>query len=62
MTAYVFPGQGAQFVGMGNEITEKFPQAAEYFQKANSILGFDIESIMKTGTIEELTRTECIDG
>ena len=58
MTAYVFPGQGAQFVGMGNEITEKFPQAAEYFQKANSILGFDIESIMKTGTIEELTRTE----
>ena len=58
MTAYVFPGQGAQFVGMGNEISEKFPQAAAYFQKANAILGFDIETIMKTGTIEELTRTE----
>lgn len=58
MTAYVFPGQGAQFVGMGNEISEKFPQAEAYFQKANAILGFDIETIMKTGTIEELTRTE----
>jgi [acyl-carrier-protein] S-malonyltransferase len=58
MTAYVFPGQGAQFVGMGNEISEKFPQSEEYFQKANAILGFDIETIMKTGTIEELTRTE----
>jgi [acyl-carrier-protein] S-malonyltransferase len=57
-TAYVFPGQGAQFVGMGNEISEKFPDAANYFQKANAILGFDIETIMKTGTIEELTRTE----
>lgn len=56
--AYVFPGQGAQFVGMGNEISEKFNLASEYFQKSNDILGFDIEKIMKTGTIEELTRTE----
>ncbi len=56
--AYVFPGQGAQFVGMGNEIFDKFPDASFYFQKANNILGFDIERIMKEGTIEELTRTE----
>lgn len=56
--AYVFPGQGAQFVGMGNEIFDKYPDASFYFQKANNILGFDIERIMKEGTIEELTRTE----
>ena len=56
--AYVFPGQGAQFVGMGNEIFDKFLDASSYFQKANNILGFDIERIMKEGTIEELTRTE----
>ena len=55
---YVFPGQGAQFVGMGNEIFDKYPDASFYFQKANNILGFDIERIMKEGTIEELTRTE----
>jgi len=56
--AYVFPGQGAQFVGMANEIFEKFPDASSYFQAANEILGFDIEKIMKEGTIEELTRTD----
>jgi [acyl-carrier-protein] S-malonyltransferase len=43
---------------MGNEIFDKFPDASFYFQKANNILGFDIERIMKEGTIEELTRTE----
>lgn len=56
--AYVFPGQGAQFVGMGNEISQKLPNAEVYFRKANEILGFDIETIMKSGSIEELTRTE----
>lgn len=56
--AYVFPGQGAQFVGMGNEIADKFADAATYFQKANQILGFDIEKIMREGSMEELTRTE----
>lgn len=58
MIAYIFPGQGAQFVGMGNELFEKFSQSPSYFEKANKILGFDIEMIMKNGTIEELTRTE----
>jgi [acyl-carrier-protein] S-malonyltransferase len=56
--AYVFPGQGAQFVGMGNEIFDKFSDASSYFQTANNILGFDIERIMKDGSIEDLTRTE----
>ena len=56
--AYVFPGQGAQFVGMGNEIFDKFSEASSYFQTANNILGFDIERIMKDGSIEDLTRTE----
>jgi [acyl-carrier-protein] S-malonyltransferase len=56
--AYVFPGQGAQFVGMGNEIFDKFSEASSYFQTANNILGFDIERIMKEGSIEDLTRTE----
>ena len=57
MRAYVFPGQGAQFVGMGNELLEKLPNASSYFKKANSILGFDIAQIMCDGTIEELTQT-----
>lgn len=55
--AYVFPGQGAQFVGMGIELETKFPAAKEYFTKANELLGFDIEAIMKNGTIEDLTQT-----
>lgn len=57
MKAYVFPGQGAQFVGMGKELLDKFSEAKPYFQKANDILGFDIEQIMLEGTIEELTQT-----
>jgi [acyl-carrier-protein] S-malonyltransferase len=57
MNAYIFPGQGAQFVGMANELFEKFPEAKIYFQKANQILGFDITEIMTSGTIEQLTQT-----
>lgn len=56
--AYVFPGQGAQFVGMGKEILEKNPEIESYFEKANEILGFDIKKIMLEGTIEELTQTD----
>ena len=57
MNAYIFPGQGAQFVGMANELLEKFTEAKIYFQKANQILGFDITEIMTSGTIEQLTQT-----
>lgn len=56
--AYVFPGQGAQFVGMGKEILEKNPEFESYFSKSNEILGFDIKKIMLEGTIEELTQTD----
>jgi len=57
MNAYIFPGQGAQFVGMANELFENFPEAKTYFEKANQILGFDIAEIMTSGTIEQLTQT-----
>jgi [acyl-carrier-protein] S-malonyltransferase len=57
MNAYIFPGQGAQFVGMANELFEKFSEAKNYFEKANQILGFDITEIMTSGTIEQLTQT-----
>ena len=57
-TAYVFPGQGAQFVGMGKELYENHPLAKELFEKANDILGFRITDIMFAGTDEELKQTE----
>jgi [acyl-carrier-protein] S-malonyltransferase len=56
--AYVFPGQGAQFVGMAKELLEKNPEFESYFSKANEILGFDIKKIMLEGTMEELTQTD----
>lgn len=56
--AYVFPGQGAQFVGMAKELLEKNPEFESYFSKANEILGFDIKKIMLEGTLEELTQTD----
>lgn len=57
MKAYVFPGQGAQFSGMGKDIYEKSPKARELFEKANEILGFNISKIMFEGTDEELKQT-----
>ncbi len=58
MKAYIFPGQGAQFSGMGLELFEKSPLAQEYFKKANSILGFSITDIMFEGSAEDLKETK----
>lgn len=58
MKAFVFPGQGAQFVGMGKDLYEKHPIARQYFDSANDILGFDITDIMFDGTDEELKQTK----
>ena len=58
MRAYVFPGQGSQFVGMGKDLYENNPIAKELFDKANAILGFDITSIMFDGTDEALKQTK----
>ncbi|OFX84315.1 MAG: [acyl-carrier-protein] S-malonyltransferase [Bacteroidetes bacterium GWF2_33_16] len=58
MKAYVFPGQGAQFVGMGKDLYEKFPVAKELFEKANQILGFRITDLMFNGTEEDLKQTK----
>lgn len=57
MTAYIFPGQGAQFVGMGKDLYEKHPLAKELFEQANAILGFRISDIMFNGTDEDLKQT-----
>ena len=58
MKAYIFPGQGAQFPGMGLDLYEKSPLAQEYFEKANDILGFSITDIMFEGTAEQLKETK----
>ena len=56
--AYVFPGQGAQSVGMGKDLYENVPEAKELFEKANEILGFRITDIMFSGTDEQLKQTK----
>lgn len=56
--AYVFPGQGAQFVGMGKDLYEKSTLAKEMFKKANEILGFNITDLMFAGTDEDLRQTK----
>lgn len=58
MKAYIFPGQGAQFTGMGLDLYEKSPLAQELFEQANSILGFSITDVMFEGTAEELKQTK----
>jgi malonyl CoA-acyl carrier protein transacylase len=56
--AYVFPGQGAQFVGMGKDLYDNNPLAKELFEKANEILGFRITDLMFAGTDEDLRQTK----
>lgn len=58
MKAYVFPGQGAQFVGMGKDLYDNSPMARELFEKANQLLGFRITDLMFGGTDEDLRQTK----
>jgi [acyl-carrier-protein] S-malonyltransferase len=58
MTAYIFPGQGSQYVGMGKDLYDQFPAAKAMFDKADAALGFSLSSIMFNGPEEELKKTK----
>lgn len=58
MNAYIFPGQGAQFSGMGSDLYEKYPEAKDLFRQADEILGFSITKTMFEGSAEDLKQTK----
>ncbi|HSP83537.1 MAG TPA: ACP S-malonyltransferase, partial [Gillisia sp.] len=58
MKAYIFPGQGAQFTGMGLDLYERSSEARDLFNRANEILGFNITSTMFEGTADDLKQTK----
>ncbi len=57
MVAFIFPGQGSQFVGMGKDLCQEYPEAYDIFDKADKALGFSLSKLCFEGPIEELTRT-----
>ena len=58
MNVAIFPGQGAQFEGMGKDLYENYPLAKERFEQANNLLGFDISKVMFEGSKEDLQQTK----
>ena len=58
MIAYIFPGQGSQYAGMGKELAEKFPAARQIFEEADAALGFAISEVCFSGPAEQLQLTE----
>ena len=58
MKAYIFPGQGAQFAGMGKDLYDSSTLAKDLFEKANDILGFRITDLMFSGTDDDLKQTK----
>jgi len=58
MNAHIFPGQGAQYIGMGKTLYESFPAAREVFDKADKLLGFDLAKVCFEGPLDQLTRTD----
>jgi [acyl-carrier-protein] S-malonyltransferase len=57
-TAYIFPGQGSQYVGMGKDLYDQFPEAKKYFDEADSVLGFSLSKICFNGPDDELKQTK----
>lgn len=58
MKAYLFTGQGSQYAGMGNDLLQLHPQAQQYLEEANDLLGFDMSSVLQHGTDDDLRRTD----
>ena len=58
MVGYLFAGQGSQYVGMGKDLCDAFPQAKAVFDKADKVLGFSISNLCFNGPLEKLTKTD----